>query len=75
MEEGAVEIIFSIICYLLLRIGAILICVYKAKSLNRGAGRWGLFGFCLPIPAIIWIQFMKPIMKWDENINIDKKKG
>ena len=73
MEEGAVEIIFRIIIYLLFRIGVIVICVKKAKSLNRGAGRWGLFGFCLPIPAIIWIQFMKPIMKWDENINIDKK--
>ena len=75
MEEGAVEIIFRIIIYLLFRIGVIVICVKKAKSLNRGTVRWGLFGFCLPIPAIIWIQFMKPIMKWDENINIDKKKG
>jgi hypothetical protein len=22
---------------------------------------------------MIWIHFMKPVMKWDENVNIDKK--
>jgi len=69
MEEQALAAIITLV----LRIVGAVICVKKAKSLNRGAGRWGLFGFCLPIPAIIWIQFMKPIMKWDENINIDKK--
>ena len=69
MEEQALAAIITLV----LRIVGAVICVKKAKSLNRGAGRWGLFGFFLPIPAIIWIQFMKPIMKWDENINIDKK--
>jgi hypothetical protein len=35
-------------------------CVKKAAKLNRSRFGWALFGFCLPLIAIIVIQFMKP---------------
>lgn len=66
MEPGV------IIFQLALRIVGVLVCVNKAKKLNRNEGGWGVFGFVSPILAMIWIQFMKPIMIWDESINMDK---
>lgn len=68
MDEGVVVII-----QLVLRIVGTLVCVNKAKELNRSQGGWGFFGFVSPIIAMIWIHFMKPVMKWDENVNIDNK--
>ena len=68
MDEGVVVII-----QLILRIVGAVVCVNKAKSLNRSTGGWGFFGFVMPIIAMIWIHCMKPVMKWDENMNIDKK--
>jgi hypothetical protein len=47
-----------------LRIIGAIVCSSKASSLNRNAGGWGVFGFALPILAMIWIQFMKPIIDW-----------
>jgi hypothetical protein len=35
-------------------------CVKKAGNLNRSKFGWALFGFCVPIVALIVIQFMKP---------------
>jgi uncharacterized membrane protein YjfL (UPF0719 family) len=35
-------------------------CVRKAEKLNRNRFGWALFGFCLPLIAFIFIQFMKP---------------
>lgn len=67
MNEGAVLIVV-----LILRVVGVIVCVNKAKELNRSAGGWGFFGFVSPILAMIWIQFMKPVMKWDENVKIDK---
>ncbi|EIJ38118.1 hypothetical protein JoomaDRAFT_1098 [Galbibacter orientalis DSM 19592] len=52
-----------------LRIVGAVVCSQKATELNRSSGGWGFFGFVMPIIAMIWIHFMKPIMKWDENIN------
>jgi hypothetical protein len=54
----------------ILRIVGIFVCSNKAKQLNRSTGGWGFFGFISPILAMIWIQFMKPIMKWDENVDL-----
>ncbi|KEZ93557.1 hypothetical protein [Nonlabens ulvanivorans] len=68
MDEGIIVII-----QLVLRIVGAVVCSNKAKELNRSAGGWGFFGFISPILAMIWIHFMKPIMKWDENIKIDDK--
>ena len=42
-------------------IGVTIACVSQAKQLGRSQVGWGVFGFLLPIVAIIWIQFMKPI--------------
>jgi hypothetical protein len=61
------------IIQLLLRIVGVLVCVNKAKSLNRSTTGWGILGFVFPVIAMIVIQFKKPIIQWDENINIDQK--
>lgn len=55
-----------------LRIVAVIVCVNKAKELNRSAGGWGFFGFISPILAMICIQFMKPVMLWDKNLDINQ---
>lgn len=65
MDQGSLVIIT-----LILRIIGVFVCVNKAKELNRSTGGWGLFGFVMPIIAMIWIQFMKPITKWDNNVDI-----
>jgi hypothetical protein len=51
---------------LVLRIVGVIVCSNKAKELNRSQGGWGFFGFISPIIAMIWIQFMKPIMSWEK---------
>ncbi len=68
MDEGAV-----VLFQLLLRVVGTIVCVNKAKELNRSTGGWGFFGFVSPILAMIWIHFMKPIMKWDENLETKKE--
>ncbi|OBX22200.1 MULTISPECIES: hypothetical protein [Bizionia] len=68
MEQGGVVIVI-----LILRIVGVLVCVNKAKELNRSTGGWGFFGFVSPIIAMIWIHCMKPVMKWDENLEINDK--
>ncbi|WP_242132904.1 hypothetical protein [Aestuariivivens marinum] len=60
MEDGAFAII-----QLVIRVVGIIVCVNKAKELNRGQGGWGLFGFLMPIIAMIWIHFMKPVTDWE----------
>lgn len=55
------------IIQLVLRVVGILVCVNKAKELNRSQGGWGLFGFLLPIIAMIWVHFMKPVTDWENN--------
>ena len=67
MNEGAIFL------QLIFRIIGVLVCVNRAKQLNRDPGGWGFFGFVLPIIAMIWIYCLKPVMKWDENVNIRKK--
>lgn len=62
MEHGVITIIILVI-----RVVGILVCVNKAKELNRSEGGWGFFGFVAPIIAMIWIHFMKPVMQFDEN--------
>jgi hypothetical protein len=69
MEDGrAIFMIFGLI----LRIVGAAVCANKAKELNRSTGGWGFFGFISPIIAMIWIQFMKPVMLWDSNVEIKK---
>ncbi|WP_452230063.1 hypothetical protein [Lacinutrix sp. MEBiC02404] len=68
MDGGAIVII-----QLTLRIVGTLVCSNKAKELNRSTGGWGFFGFVMPIIAMIWIHCMKPIMQWDENVNIGEE--
>lgn len=60
MEEGTFTII-----QLVLRVVGIIVCVNKAKELNRSQGGWGFFGFVMPIIAMIWIHFMKPVTDWE----------
>jgi len=67
MEPGSVLTI-----QLVLRIVGVIVCSDKAKELNRSTGGWGFFGFVSPILAMIWIQFMKPVMVWDSNVDLNK---
>jgi hypothetical protein len=69
MEEGRGIIMILV---LVLRIVGAVVCSTKAKELNRSTGGWGFFGFISPIIAMIWIQFMKPVMVWDSNVDITK---
>jgi len=62
----------TLIIVLGLRIVGTIVCVNKAKELNRSTGGWGFFGFISPIIAMIWIHCMKPITLWDENVDITK---
>lgn len=62
---GNEEAVFRIL-NVVFRIVITVICVNKAKKLNRNAFGWGFFGLILPIIAIIWIQFMKPKTHWEE---------
>lgn len=61
-----------LIIQLVLRIVGVIVCSNKAKELNRNTGGWGFFGFMSPILAMIWVQFMKPIMVWNSNIDLNK---
>jgi hypothetical protein len=51
---------------LVIRIVGVMVCSKQAKSLNRSPELWGLFGFLTPIIAMIWIQFKKPVLKFEE---------
>ena len=45
----------------LISLGISFYCAKKAEKLNRNRFGWALFGFCLPIIAIIVIHYMKPL--------------
>jgi hypothetical protein len=51
----------------ILRIIGAMVCYNKAKELNRSSGGWAFFRFALPILAMIWVQFMKPVVDWQSN--------
>lgn len=53
-------------------IGAI-VCYSQAKSLNRDGGGWAIFGFFLPLIAMIWVFCSKPIPYKNEGVNADLK--
>lgn len=61
MDNTGLQVILLIV-----RIAIMLYCIGEARKLNRSTGGWGTFGFFMPIVALIWIQFMKPKIKWDE---------
>jgi hypothetical protein len=67
-NDGGMTGMFMILG-LILRVIGLFYCKDKAKELNRSEGGWALFGFLSPIVAMIWISFMKPIIKWEENKN------
>jgi hypothetical protein len=50
----------------ILRIVAIVYCANKANELNRSGWGWGIFALFFPILAMIVIQFVKPIMVWED---------
>lgn len=58
--------VFILIIGLALRFIGLSYCKNKAKELNRSTGGWATFGFFSPILAMIWISFLKPVMKWEE---------
>ena len=50
---------------LLLSVCGAFVCSDKAKKLNRDSTAWGLFGFFLPIVAMIWVNCVKPKVAWN----------
>lgn len=52
-------ILLSIFLFIL-RIIITIYCTNKAGRLGKSKLGWGLFGFLLPLIALIWIQFVKP---------------
>jgi len=65
-SDGApVLLIFQMI----LRLVGIIVCVNKAKELNRSQGGWGFFGFIMPIVAMIWVHCIKPKVVWENQSN------
>ncbi len=67
--DSTMYFFISIILFLL-RIGITIYCVNTAGQLSRSKFGWGLFGFIVPLLALIWIQFMKP--KYSEEELRDK---
>jgi len=51
---------------MVLRLVGIIVCVNKAKELNRSQEGWGIFGFLMPIVAIIWVSCLKPKVVWND---------
>lgn len=43
-----------------------IVCAMRASNLNRSALGWGIFGFFLPIVALIVIFCLKPKIDWHE---------
>ncbi|MFV9551433.1 hypothetical protein [Algibacter sp. PT7-4] len=58
---------FVAIAQIVLRVVGVLVCVNKAKALNRSQSGWGFFGFVMPVIAIIWIHCLKPVTNWENN--------
>jgi len=64
--SAAIYMLFTLV----LRIIGVIVCVNKAKELNRSSGGWGFFGFLMPIVAMIWVNNLKPNVEWkEENTN------
>lgn len=57
-----------------LRFAGMYVCSNKAKELNRNITGWKLSGFLAPIIAMVIIQFLKPLINWDTDIDIRKDK-
>ncbi len=60
----------------IVRIAIVVYCINKAKELNRNPVGWALFAFFIPIIALIWIQFTKPIIEYQpseiDDIGVDQ---
>ena len=54
---------------LIFRIIAIVVCVNKAKELNRSSSNWGLFAFFMPLVALIVVHCVKSKVVWDNNVD------
>jgi hypothetical protein len=54
---------------IIVRIIGVAVCASQAKTKNRNEVGWGVFGFCMPIIAMIIISFKKPKIKWHQEKN------
>jgi hypothetical protein len=59
-----------LIFMMILRLVGIIVCVNKAKELNRSQTGWGFFGFFMPIVAMIWVHNIKPKVRWENQSDI-----
>ena len=49
---------------IILKIVGAIVCSTKAGELNRNNFSWGLFGFLMPIVALIIVHTLKPKIDW-----------
>jgi hypothetical protein len=69
MEDGGVGI-FLVFINIILKIVGVIVCSDKASKTNRNSTTWGIFGFFMPIIAMIIASTLKPKTDWhneDEN--------
>lgn len=54
----------AVIIVLILKMVGTFYCAHRAIALNRAPGGWAVFGFFLPIIAMIWISLLKKVTTW-----------
>jgi len=50
--------------FFILRIVGAIVCSSKAGELNRSNAGWGIFGFFMPVIAMIIVHTLKPKIDW-----------
>ena len=61
-----------IIIQIILKFTGAIVCATKADKLNRSGFGWAIFGFLMPILAMIIVNCLKPKIDWHED-NTDNK--
>ena len=62
-EQYALTMMFNGI----IRVIAMFVCGTKANTLNRNVFGWVIFGLFFPIIAMIWVNCIKPIVKFEDS--------
>lgn len=58
-----------LVIHSIFRIVAMIICINKARELNRSTFNWGALGFVFPLITIIGMQFVKYKVVWPQSKN------
>jgi hypothetical protein len=66
MKFGITELMIVLFFVITPRIIGFIYCGKKAKELNRDVSIWKFLGVFSPILSMIAIQFLKPVVKYEE---------